>query len=130
MPNDPEQTRNWAMGAHFSGALVMFFAPSFGFVGPAIIWVLQKDDSRVAYHAMQALYFQLAMTAAIWILGALGTALSCFLIGFVFYFIGLIPWFAGIVMPVMAGMEVQKGALDYRYPLVGHMLEPPDVIEG
>src|SRR5690606_9927342 len=78
------QERNWAALSHASGAILMFLMASFGFVGPLLIYLMKHEESpAIRYHAKQALYFQLAMTCIVWVCGALGTALSCFLVGFV-----------------------------------------------
>lgn len=123
------EERNWATLAHASGGAVMLLMPSFGFVGPLLVWLTQKDKSAaVAYHAQQALYFQVAMTLAIWICGALGSALACFLVGFVFYALALLPWLAAVVLPLLAANNVNSGADDHAYPLTGGMVDKPPQI--
>ena len=118
--------RNWAALAHASGGIAMFFAPSFGFLAPLVLWALHKDkDAAIAWHAKQALYFQLAMTLLTWLCGVAGTALSCFLVGFVFYFVAIVPWLAGVVVPLLAATAVNNGRDDYAYPMTGGMVGRP-----
>ncbi len=113
------QARNWSALAHLSGGVLMFFAPSFGFIGPGLVWLLNKDKHDVVAHARDAFRFQVAMTAAIWLCGMAGTGLSCFLIGPIFYLVGLLPWFAGILMPIQAAHKVNNGE-GFGYPLTGN----------
>lgn len=120
------QERNWSALAHASGGIAMFLLPSFGFLGPLVVFFLKKDESAaVAYHAKQALFFQIAMTLAVWLCGVAGTALSCFLIGFVFYAVAFLPWLAGVLVPLLAANNVNNGEDDYGYPLTGGMVDRP-----
>ena len=116
--------RNWSMAAHLSGALAMFFLPVCSVAGPALVLLLHKDSPTITYHARQALLFQAAMMASIWLLGAMGTALSCFLVGFLLYFVALVPWALGLAVPVWAGLQVNNGE-SFRYPLIGRWVEEP-----
>lgn len=120
------QERNWAALSHASGAILMFLMASFGFVGPLLIYLMKHEESpAIRYHAKQALYFQLAMTFIVWVCGALGTALSCFLVGFVLYIPAFVAWVAGIVVPLIAATRVNNGEDGYAYPLTGGMVERP-----
>ncbi len=119
------EQRNWAVLAHFSASLGMFLLPSLGWLGPAAVWVIRRRDPAIRWHAGQAAAFQLGMTLAALAISALGTALSCFLIGAVLYLVALIPWFAGIVVPIVAGTRVNNGDLRYRYPVTGDWIGGP-----
>jgi len=115
------ESRNWSMLAHFSAALAQLLLPSFGFLGPLLVWLLKRKDADVAHHARQAFAFQLAMALSVWILGLIGTALSCFVVGWVLYVAALAPWLAALVLPVLAGIRVNNGE-DYAYPITGPMV--------
>jgi uncharacterized Tic20 family protein len=117
-------TRNWSMLAHFSAVLAQFFLPSFGFVGPLAVMLLRQNDEVTQYHAKQALFFQIAMGVTAWLIVAVASALSCFLIGVVIYPFALIPWIAGWALPVYAGIKVNNGE-SYTYPMVGGFVDPP-----
>lgn len=105
----------------------MFLVPSFGWIGPLVVGFARRHDPEVRWHAGQAAAFQLGMTLAALAASALGTALSCFLIGALLYLVALVPWFAGIVVPVIAGTRVNNGDDRYRYPVTGDWVAPPAV---
>lgn len=121
-------SRNWSMLAHCSASLFHLFLPSLGVLGPLIIYIIKRSDADVSYHARQAIAFQLAILLGTWTITALGTALSCFLVGFVLYVPGLLLLLAGIVVPIIAAMRVNDD-LPYRYPVTGHLVvqDPPRI---
>jgi len=106
-PMTPGDERTWGMMAHLSTLLNLVT----GFGGPIaalIIYLVYKDRSRfVAYHALQAMVFQLIWWfgggVLIGLMWAIVGALSAILIGIV-----LIP-VAAVLTPILALMPV--GAL-------------------
>src|SRR5690348_1997805 len=72
--------KTWALIAHFGGALGMFLgAGTGGWLAPLIALLVQGQKSPVARaHAVAALNFQLLWS----IIGVVGWALACILIGF------------------------------------------------
>jgi uncharacterized Tic20 family protein len=83
-----------------------------GFIGPLIIWLIKKDQSKfVAYHAFQALIFQ----AAICIGYVIASVLTMVVIGvFLYPVLGIVS----IIFGIMAAMAANKGEM-YSYPLTG-----------
>ncbi len=74
---DAEQ-KNWAMIAHLSGLI--------GFLGPLIVWVIQKDKMPfVNDQAKEALNFQIAVLIA-WVITGVA---SCFVVGWPSF-----PWYS------------------------------------
>lgn len=110
MTNDERQ---WGMLAHIL-TLVVAYLTGFGWLCALVIYLTYKDKSRfVAFHALQSLYFQIAVFVA-WII----TIVLCFvLVGLL-----LIPVvaIASIVWPIIAGLAANKGEL-YEYPVFGKM---------
>ena len=115
------QSRNWAMTAHFSGAISSFFLPSLGWIGPGLVWLLSRDKPTVMNHAREAFQFQILMAICTWLIGLIGAGLSCFLFGPMFWFLGLIPWLASIGYGVAAGLAATRGE-SVDYPLGGTRL--------
>src|SRR3712207_3447548 len=117
-----QDERTWSILAHLS----MFLNLITGFLGPVaalIIWLVYRDRSpRVAFHALQSMWYQigwLAIVAVGWTATAL---LMVVLIGFV-----LIPVMAIVsVIPfVQAGYAAYKvsNGEDYRYPFAANLVE-------
>jgi len=80
-----------------------------GFIGPLIIWLIKKDQSKfVAFHAMQALFFHLALNVVMFVLG----------ITIILALAAPLVWVAGIVFAVLAGLAASRGEW-YELPVVG-----------
>ena len=79
-----------------------------GFVGPLIIFLVEKKDGFVKSQAKEALNFQITI-AICWVASWL---LSFIFIGFIFLpIIGL----ANLILCIMAALAASKGE-EYRYP--------------
>lgn len=83
-----------------------------GFVGPLILWLLKKDQSKfVAYHALQALLLHAAVTVGYFLSGILMVVL-----------IGMVTlpafWILGLVFSILAGLAANKGDW-YEIPVLG-----------
>jgi uncharacterized Tic20 family protein len=101
--------RQWAMFAHLS-AILTTYTLGMGFLGPLIIWLVKKDQSRyVDYHGKEALNFQLTVL----IFELISIALVCVVVG-IFLLIALGAF--SLVMSIIAGLNANSGQR-YRYPL-------------
>ena len=125
----PGDERTWGMLAHLSTFINLLT----GFGGPIaalIIYMVYKDRSRfVAYHAMQAMVFQLicwfgggALIGLMWTIVGI---LSALLVGIVLIPVALVltPILAllpigGLVYGTIAAVQVSQGQ-DFKYWLVG-----------
>ncbi|MBN2584061.1 MAG: DUF4870 domain-containing protein [Planctomycetes bacterium] len=93
----------------------------FTFIGPLIIWLVKKDESRyVDVHGKEALNFQLSLFIFLAGVGVVETVLA--VIPFINCLalvlmpaLGLIPLF-GLVMLVIASIKASEGKV-FRYPL-------------
>jgi len=128
-PLSPAEERTWSLLAHLSILLNLVT----GFAGPIaalIIYLVYKDRSRkVAYHALQALVFQLIcwyggglLIGALW---ATVGILSVILIGIILIPIAIIMTLVLVALPVGAviygiigAIQVNQGQ-DFKYWLVG-----------
>ena len=103
----PEE-KQWGMLANILPLVISFFS-GLGWVVSLIIYLIYKDKSRfVAFHALQSLYFLLAVVGGLTI---------CILIGFVIIAAAVI---LNVVMPILAGIAANNGEL-YEMPVVGKM---------
>jgi uncharacterized protein len=121
MSAQDERTRT--ILAHLS----MFLNLITGFLGPVaalIIWLVCRDRSpRVAFHALQSMWYQigwLAILAVGWTATALLMAL---LIGFVLLPVMAIVSVVPFVQAGYAAYKVSNGE-DYRYPFAANLVEP------
>jgi uncharacterized Tic20 family protein len=124
-PLSESEERQWAMLAHLS-ILLNLVTGLLGVVAPLVIYMMYKDRSRyVAYHAMQALIFQLiwwvgggAIVTVTWIVTSL---LSAVIIGVLCIplacIISLLP-IAALGYGIYGGMETSQGK-DFKYWLIG-----------
>lgn len=108
----PEE-KQWGMLAHIL-PLVISLVSANGWIAALVIYFIYKDKSKfVAYHALQALYFQ----GLILILAAIGALTICILVGFVLIAAAVI---LDLVMPILAGIAANNGEL-YELPVVGRL---------
>jgi uncharacterized Tic20 family protein len=99
-----QEDRTMALIGHLSGIVA-------GFIGPLIIWLINKDKADKGWlneQAKEALNFQITIAIG-WVVAV---ALSMILIGFLLYPVLLI---GNIVLCIMAGMKANEGVA-YRYP--------------
>lgn len=131
-PLSASEEKTWSVLAHLTILLNLVT----GFAGPIaalIIYLVYKDRSRrVAYHALQAMVFQLiwwygggliigAMWAVVGILSALiiGVVLIPFALIATLLF-AILP-FGAVIYGIIAAVEVNQGH-DFKYWLVGDWL--------
>ncbi len=117
-----QDERTWSVLAHLS----MFLNLVTGFLGPVaalIIYLVYRDRSpRVAFHALQSMWYQIAWLVIVAVGWILTTLLMVVLVGFL-----LIPvMIVGSVLPLVhagyAAYKVSQGA-DYRYPVAADLAE-------
>lgn len=100
-----------AMIGHLSGIVA-------GFIGPLIIWLINKDKTDKGWlndQAKEALNFQITIFIAYVVAGLL----TIVLIGMLLIPVILI---ANLVLCIMAGMKANEG-VDYRYPFAIRLIK-------
>lgn len=96
------------MLAHLSAFLGAWIA--LAFVGPLVVWLVKRDeDPYVAYHAKEALNFNLTFLIALVVSGILVLVL----VGFVMLAIVGVLW---IIFTIIAAVQANSGEY-YRYPM-------------
>lgn len=118
-----QDERTWSMLSHLS-ILLNLVTGIGGPIAALVIWLVYKDRSqRVAFHALQSLWYQVAWIAIIFAYTIASTILTIVIIGIFMFFllplIALIP----IVHQCYAAYKVNQG-VDYRYPVIADMVDP------
>jgi uncharacterized protein len=108
--------RMWAMLCHLSALLGFTVIPFGHILGPLVIWLMKRDESRyLDYHGKEALNFQTSMTIYIIVAAILMFAVIGLLILPVLYV-------AGFILTIVAAIKANDGAY-YRYPLTIRLLK-------
>ncbi len=117
-----QEERTWSVLAHLS----IFLNLVTGFLGPVaalVIWLVYRDrSSRVAFQALQSMWYQVAWLVILFAGWAMTTLLMLVLIGFllvpVMALITIVPFVHG----AYAAYRVSKDG-EYRYPLIADLIE-------
>jgi uncharacterized Tic20 family protein len=116
-PLSASDEQTWSILAHLS-VLVMPF-------GALVIWLVFKDRSeRVRFHALQALWYQIAWIVILAAYSVVSFVLTLVIIGFFMMFLLPILAFVPIVHGCYAAYQVSQG-VEYRYPYVADRIEGP-----
>jgi len=117
-----QEEQTWSIVAHLSVLAALVGLMPFGAL---LVWLVYKDRSpRVRFHALQALWYQIAWIVILIAYTLISLLLSIVVIGFFMFF--LLPVLA--VVPVVHGCyaayKVSKG-VDYRYPYIADKIAGP-----
>ena len=116
----PQDERTWSIVAHLS---VLVGLVGLMPLGALIVWLVYKDRSRrVGFHALQALWYQIAWLVILVVGWFVTFILSFVLIGLllipVMFIASLVPFVHGCY----AAYKVSQG-VDYRYPYVADRID-------
>jgi hypothetical protein len=111
MSDVSQDDKTMGMIAHLSGIVA-------GFIGPLVIWLINKDKTDKGWligQAKEALNFQITVVIAM----IIAIVLMFVLIGML-----LVPLIAigNLVLCIMAGMKANSGE-DYRYPVALRLIK-------
>ncbi len=109
----PQEDRTMALIAHLLGIVTWF-------IGPLIIWLINKDNSSKAFvidQAKEALNFQITITIA-FIASFILTIVTLGLLFFVPTLVGI----ANLVFCILAGIKANNGET-YRYPFTLRLIK-------
>jgi uncharacterized protein len=116
------EENTWSVLAHLSVLLNIVT----GFLGPVaalVMWLVYRDRSpRVAFHALQSMWYQIAWFVILAIGWTITTLLMAVLIGFLLVPVMLILTVVPFVHMGYAAYRVSSGE-DYRYPLVADLIQ-------
>jgi uncharacterized Tic20 family protein len=117
-----QEERSWSVVAHLSIFLNLFT----GFLGPVaalIIWLVYRDRSqKVAFHALQSMWYQMAWLVVLgagWVLTGL---LTLILVGFLLIPVMALATVVPFVHAAYAAYRVSKGD-DYRYAFIADLIQ-------
>jgi uncharacterized protein len=117
-----QQENSWSILAHLSLFLNLFT----GFLGPIaalVIWLVYKDRSqKVAFHALQSMWYQVAWLVLLGVGWAFTGLLMLVLIGFLLVPVMALLTLVPFVHAAYAAYRVSQGE-DYRYPFVADLIE-------
>ena len=116
------EENTWSVLAHLSMLLNLVT----GFLGPVaalVIWLVYRDRSpRIAFHALQSMWYQVAWFVLLFVGWTITTLLMAVLVGFLLVPVMLILTVVPFVHMGYAAYRVSNGE-DYPYPLVAHMIQ-------
>lgn len=117
--------RAWSMLSHLS-FLLNFVTGIGGLVAPVVIWLFYKERSgRIAFHALQSLWYQvawvgigIAYATVTVVLSLLTFGLAAVVLVPLAFLVFLIP----LIHQVYAAIKVNGGA-NYRYPIIADIVD-------
>ena len=128
VPTNPTTTMStrdettWSVLAHLS----VFLNLLTGFLGPVaalVIWLVYRDrSSRVSFHTLQSLWYQVAWMVLLAVGWTVAGILTVVLIGFLLFPVMIVATLVPFVHMGYAAYKVSQGA-DYRYPFIADMID-------
>jgi uncharacterized protein len=117
-----QDERTWSMIAHLS-VLLSLVTGIGGPIAALVIWLVYKDRSqRVAFHALQSLWYQVAWAVILFVGWSITFILMFVLVGFILVPVMAIASLVPFVHQCYAAYKVYQG-VDYRYPVIADMVE-------
>ena len=117
-----QDERTWSMIAHLS-VLLSLVTGIGGPIAALVIWLVYKDRSqRVAFHALQSLWYQVAWAVILFVGWSITFILMFVLIGFLLVPVIAIASLVPFVHQCYAAYKVYQG-VDYRYPIIADMVD-------
>ena len=117
-----QEEKTWSVLAHLSILLNIFT----GFLGPVValvIWLVYRDRSqKVAFQALQSMWYQVAWLVLLGIGWAFTGLLMLILIGFLLVPVMAVLTIVPFAHAAYAAYRVSRGA-DYRYPFIADLIE-------
>ena len=118
----PQEERTWSIIAHLSVLVALVGLMPFGAL---LVWLLYKDRSeKVRFHALQALWYQIAWVVILIAYTFLSVVLSLVLIGLFMLFLLPVLALVPLVHGCYAGYQVSQG-VEYRYPYIADRIDGP-----
>ncbi|HEX5847884.1 MAG TPA: DUF4870 domain-containing protein [Rubrobacter sp.] len=117
-----QEEKTWSVLAHLS----IFLNLVTGFLGPVaalVIWLVYRDrSSRVAFQALQSMWYQVAWLVILAVGWTVTTLLMIILIGFLLVPVMALITVVPFVHSAYAAYRVSRDG-EYRYPLIADLIE-------
>jgi len=121
-PMSAQDEQTWSVLSHLSVLLALVGLMPFGAL---LIWLIYKDRSpKVRFHALQALWYQVAWIVILIAYTLISTILSLVVIGIFMFFLLPILLLVPLIHGCYAAYQVSQG-VDYRYPFIADKIEGP-----
>jgi uncharacterized protein len=117
-----QDERTWSVIAHLSVLVELVGLMPFGAL---LVWLLYKDRSqKVRFHALQALWYQIAWIVILVAYSLVSAVLSLIIIGIFMFFLLPILALIPLIHGCYAAYKVSQG-VEYRYPYIADWIEGP-----
>ena len=117
-----QDERTWSVIAHLSVLVALVGLMPFGAL---LVWLLYKDRSqKVRFHALQALWYQIAWIVILVAYSLVSAVLSLIIIGIFMFFLLPILALIPLIHGCYAAYRVSQG-VEYRYPYIADKIEGP-----
>ena len=117
-----QDERTWSMLSHLS-VLLNLITGIGGPIAALVIWLVYKDRSRrVAFHALQSLWYQVAWAVILFVGWTVTFILSFIFIGLLLIPVMLLVSLVPFVHQCYAAYKVYQG-VNYRYPVIADMVD-------
>ena len=117
-----QDERTWSIIAHLT-ILLNLISGIGGPVAALIIWLVYKDRSqKVAFHALQSLWYQVAWIVILAVGWTVTGILMLVLIGFLLVPVMAIASVIPFVHQCYAAYKISQG-VNYRYPIIADMVD-------
>jgi uncharacterized Tic20 family protein len=117
-----QDERTWSIIAHLT-ILLNLISGIGGPVAALIIWLVYKDRSqKVAFHALQSLWYQVAWIVILAVGWTITGILMLVLIGFLLVPVMAIASVIPFVHQCYAAYKISQG-VNYRYPIIADMVD-------
>src|SRR5918999_4677386 len=117
-----QDERTWSIIAHASVLLALVGLMPFGAL---LVWLLYKDRSeKVRFHALQALWYQIAWIVILVAYSLVSAVLSLIIIGLSMFILLPILALIPLIHGCYAAYKVSQG-VEYRYPYIADRIEGP-----
>jgi uncharacterized protein len=117
-----QDERTWSIIAHASVLVELVGLMPFGAL---LVWLLYKDRSqKVRFHALQALWYQIAWIVILVAYTLVSLILSLVIIGIFMFFLLPILALIPLIHGCYAAYQVSQG-VEYRYPYIADRIEGP-----